>query len=102
MRTAHVAVLAALALAAAGCGGPHLAAGFGRANAEAAAAQRPTPAKPPPPPSMRLDTQEAEVIAQGYVKGLAGKSRAEPDPVLFVAPTAQGSPARLAPSVPRN
>jgi hypothetical protein len=101
MRNLALAALAAATLVAAGCAQTHIAPGFGRANAAAIAAQRPSPAKPPPPPTMRLDTQEAEVIAQGYVKSLSGKSRTEPDPVLFVAPQQQGA-ARLAPSVPRN
>jgi hypothetical protein len=104
MRTLVAAILG-VGLVAAGCSRAHISPGFGRANQEAFAMQEPPLAKPPPTTNMTLDTQEAEVISQGYFKSLAGKTKSsgEPDPVLYVAPGQQrqtGMP--LAPSVPQN
>jgi hypothetical protein len=87
----------------AGCSRAHLAGAHGEASRKAFAMQQLRPARPPPP-SMSLDTQEADVIARSYVRGLSGKTAtAEPEPVLYVAPPLrQGAPARLAPSVPKE
>ncbi len=102
MQTPIGAVLA-LALLAAGCGYAHMAPAFGQANKEALAMQKPAQAKPPPPPSMALDTQEAQVIGEAYVKSLSGKAKAEPEPVLYVAPPQRpGTTPALQPSVPKS
>jgi hypothetical protein len=103
MRTALLANVALLLAVAAGCGGrAHLTPSHGAAARKAFAAQQVAPAATPRPPSGSLDTQEAEVVAQGYIRSLAGKTRAEePGSVLYVAPQRQG-PAPLAPSVPKN
>jgi len=102
MRKPIGAVLAVVALAA-GCGYERIGPAFGRASKEAMALQQPAPAKPPPPPSMSLDTQEAEVIGEAYVKGLSGKAKSEPEPVLYVAPRdRQGAMPALQPSVPKS
>lgn len=100
MRKPIVALFAVAALAA-GCGYERLGPAFGRANREALALQQPAQTKPPPPPSMSLDTQEAEVIGEAYVKSLSGKAKAEPEPLLYVAPPQRQGPAPiLPPSVP--
>ncbi len=92
-----------LAFLATGCGYERIGPAFGKANREAMAMQQPAQAKPPPPPSMALDTQEAEVIGESYLKSLSGKAKGEADPVLFVAPPdRQGQRQVLAPSVPKN
>ncbi len=86
-----------------GCGREHLSPAFGRANREAFAAQPVNKKKAAAPPSLALDTQEAEVIAQSYVRGLSGKTKAEPEPVLYVSQQKPGAaPAALPPSVPKN
>ncbi|SRR6266568_2855333 len=91
-----------IVLVASGCSREHLSPAFGRANREALAMQAPHPARPPPPPSMKLDTQEAAVIAGTYVRGLSGKTgQREPEPVLLISPQQQGSGQQLAPSVPK-
>jgi hypothetical protein len=95
------AVIAA-ALLGAGCAREHLSPAFGRANREAFAAQPVNPAKAAKAPSQALDTQEAEVIARSYVRGLSGKTKAEPEPVLYVSPQKPGAQAALPPSVPKN
>jgi hypothetical protein len=99
MRTARDVVLV-LALLGTACAREHLSSSFGRANREAFARQDVTPAKPAPP-TMRLDTQEAEVIAESYVRGLSGKSKAEPEPVLYVSPQRSQQQEKLQPSVPK-
>jgi hypothetical protein len=98
-----VGAVVILAFLAAGCGYERMGPAFGKANKEALAMQQPVQAKPPPPPNMSLDTQEAEVIGEAYVRSLSGKAKAEPEPVLYVAPSQrQGQAPALAPSVPRN
>jgi hypothetical protein len=92
----------------AGCAGPaHRVPGFGVSQRESFPEQvvgSGNSGKKPAPPNMKLDSQEAEVIAQGYLRALSGKTKAEPEPVLYVAPQRQGgaAPAPLPPSVPRN
>jgi hypothetical protein len=101
MRTA-IRALFFVALASGGCSREHISPAFGRANREALAMQAVAPAKPPPPPSMKLDTQEAAVIAGAYVHSLSGKTtQREPEPLLFVSPQQQGMGQPLAPSVPK-
>ncbi len=101
MRAAVLASFVAV-LVASGCSREHLSPTFGRANREAIAMQAAGPAKPPPPPSMKLDTQEAAVIAGAYVRSLSGKTgQREPEPVLLISPQQQGSGQQLAPSVPK-
>ena len=52
---------------------------------------------------MSLDTQEAEVIGEAYVKSLSGKTKADPEPLLYVAPPQrQGAAPALQPSVPKS
>jgi hypothetical protein len=98
-----IGAVVSLGLLATGCGHEHMSSAFGRANKEAFAMQQPAQAKPPPPPSMALDTQEAQVIGEAYVKGLSGKVKADPEPVLYVAPPQrQGTAPVLQPSVPKN
>jgi hypothetical protein len=98
-----IGAIVAVTILAAGCGYERIGPAFGRANKEAMALQQPAPAKPPPPPSMSLDTQEAEVIGEAYVKSLSGKAKAEPEPVLYVAPRdRQGTVPALQPSVPKS
>ncbi len=98
-----IGAVLALAFLAAGCGYERIGPAFGKANKEAMAMQQPAPTKPPPPPSMALDTQEAQVIGESYLKSLSGKAKAEADPVLFVAPSdRQGQRQPLLPSVPKN
>ncbi len=98
-----IGAVSTLVFLAAGCGYERLGPAFGKANKEAMAMQQPAQAKPPPPPSMALDTQEAEVIGGSYLKSLSGKSKAEAEPVLFVAPPdRQGQRQALSPSVPKN
>ena len=103
MRTL-VAVIVGVGHLAAGCSRAHISPGFGRANQEAFAMQEPPLAKPPSATNMTLDTQEADVIASGYLRSLAGKTKtAEPEPVLYVAPPQQRQAApSLAPSVPKD
>jgi hypothetical protein len=98
-----MAALTVVAALAASCGYERMAPAFGRANKEAFALQQPAQAKPPPPPSMSLDTQEAEVIGEAYVKSLSGKTKADPEPLLYVAPPQrQGAAPALQPSVPKS
>ena len=101
MRNLVPALLAA-ALVLAGCGYERIGPAFGQASKEAFALQQPPQARPPPPPSMALDTQEAEVIGQAYVRSLSGKAKEEPEPVLYVAPSQRQAAQKLEPSVPRN
>jgi hypothetical protein len=104
MRTV-LRLVAGLALLSVGCAREHLSPAFGRANREAYAMQQVSAAEARPPPSMTLDTQEASVISESYVRSLSGKgSTSEPGPVLFVAPQrpGQGQPQQLAPSVPKQ
>ena len=101
MRAATFAVFAS-SVALAGCAREHLTPAYGAATRTAFAMQQATPAKPPPP-NMALDTQEANVISNSYVRGLAGKTAtAEPEPVLYLSPQRQGMPAPLTPSVPKE
>ncbi|MGA8890424.1 MAG: hypothetical protein WB493_02565 [Anaeromyxobacteraceae bacterium] len=98
-----IGAVVVLALLAAGCGYAHMSPAFGQANKEALAMQQPAQAKPPPSPSMALDTQEAQVIGEAYVKSLSGKAKAEPEPVLYVAPPQRpGTAPVLQPSVPKG
>ncbi len=105
MRTViRLAAFTSLFLASA-CGQKHLSSGFGIANREAFSVQVARPeGSPAPPPKMALDTQEAGVIAAAHVRSLAGKTaKAEPQPVLYVAPQQGGGmPHGLAPSVPKE
>jgi hypothetical protein len=94
----------AVALLAVGCGRRHLSPAFGEATRAAFAVQ---PADPKPTAEVKgsLDTQEAEVIAKGYVRSLAGKTQAEePESVVYVAPQRGGTarPPPIAPSVPKE
>jgi len=99
----HIGAVVVLALLAAGCGYERMSPAFGRAYKEAFAMQEPVQAKPPPPPSMALDTQEAQVIGEAYVKSLSGKVKADPEPVLYVAPPQRpGTTPALQPSVPKS
>jgi hypothetical protein len=89
------------------CARQHITPTFGRANHEVFSAQVARPEnRRAPPPSMALDAQEAEVIGEAYLRGLAGKQgKAEPQPVLVVDPQGQvqaGAAQRLAPSVPKE
>ncbi len=95
---------AAIPLLLAACARPHLVPGFGRSYREAFPAQAVSPGKPAAPPNMKLDGQESEVIAAGYLRGLSGKTKEEPEPVLYVAPQKGGAatPLKLAPSVPKE
>jgi hypothetical protein len=103
MRSSIALAALALGLFVPGCSQEHLSAGFGRAQRAAFQAQPVRPAERARPPTLGLDTQEADVVARSYVQGLAGKGdRAEPEPILLVAPQRQGQPARLAPSVPKE
>ncbi len=100
----RVHVVAAIGLAAlvTGCARQHLSSGYGRAFHEAFAPQGAnfTAAKPP---NMALDTQEASVISESYVRSLSGKSgEAAPEPVILVAPQRGAQPQPLLPSVPRS
>ena len=97
-------LIVGVGLLAAGCSRAHISRAFGRANQEAFAMQEPPLAKPPPATNMKLDTQEADVIASSYLRSLAGKTKTgEPEPVLYVAPAQQRQAAPpLAPSVPQN
>ena len=90
-------------LAIAGCGRQHLTPTYGAASRTAFAMQQVHPATPAPPPSMALDTQEADVIARSYLRGLAGKTAtAEPEPVLYLSSPRQAAPVQLPPSVPKD
>jgi hypothetical protein len=103
MRTAVIATALAAALGAGGCGRAHLNPAQGAASRQAFASQQVRPSPQWRSASTGLDPQEADVVAQGYFRGLAGKARTEaPEPVIFVAPQQQGQAAQLAPSVPRN
>jgi hypothetical protein len=96
--TFTLAVLALLA----GCARKHITPAYGMAYESAFGMQQVKSAKPPPPPNMALDTQEADVIARGYVQSLAGKSGAkEPESLLYLAPQGSKAPT-LPPSVPRE
>jgi len=97
-----VPAVVAVAFVLAGCGYERIGPAFGKANKEAFALQQPPQATPPPPPSMALDTQEAEVIGEAYVRSLSGKAKEEPEPVLYVAPSQRPAGQKLQPSVPRN
>ena len=98
-----VGAVVIVAFAVAGCSYQKMSPAFGKANKEAFALQQPAEAKPPPQPSMSLDTQEAEVIGEAYVRSLSGKGKAEPEPVLYVAPPQrQGAAPVLPPSVPKS
>ncbi len=100
---ALVGAVTSLAVLASGCGYAHMSPAFGRANREAMAMQQPAQARPPPPPTMALDTQEAQVIGESYVKSLSGRAKAEPEPVLYVAPPQRpGATPALQPSVPKS
>ena len=103
---AHAPFLFAIfAVLASGCGIEHRSPAYGRSYREAMEMQAKPPPSPPREPNMTLDTQEAEVISQVYVKSLAGKSKAdaEPEPVLYVAPPQrQVGTTALPPSVPKN
>lgn len=103
MRTIVFVVFAA-GMAAAGCGRAHISPAFGKANQEAISMQQPPLPTAAPSPNMSLDTQEADVISNTYLKGLAGKSKVEdPEPVLYVAPAQrQQRPPPLPPSVPKD
>jgi hypothetical protein len=104
MRTLRLSILLLLGFSW-GCGQAHLSDGFGKANQQALAMQKAPLATRPVPTNMSLDTQEAGVITDVYLRSLAGKTRVsgEPDPVLYVAPPPrQGAQQPLAPSVPRN
>jgi hypothetical protein len=97
-----VPAVVAVAFVLAGCGYERIGPAFGKANKEAFALQQPPQATPPPPPSMALDTQEAEVIGEAYVRSLSGKAKEEPEPVLYVAPSQRPAAQKLQPSVPKN
>jgi hypothetical protein len=96
--------VACVVILASGCGYERIGPAFGRADREAMAMQQPPLPKTVPPPSMALDTQEAQVIAETYVRSLSGKAKAEPEPVLYVAPPSsrQATAPMLPPSVPKN
>ena len=105
MRTSISVVILVAGVAASGCARRHLTPEFGTANREAFLAQRVrAPDEPAPKPNMSLDSQETSVLSESYLRGLAGKtSRAEPEPMLYVAPQQPGAAAqRLAPSVPHD
>lgn len=104
MRTSIAVASLTLGLILPGCAPEHLSANFGRAQRAAFQRQAVRPAEKAKPPSMALDTQEADVVARSYVRGLSGKTAsAEPEPILLVAPPQrQGQPTRLAPSVPKE
>lgn len=102
MRTVLLSAALAAALAAAGCGRAHLNPHQGETARQAFKAQAVTPPPQWHAPLTGLDAQEAEVVAQGYLRSLAGKARTEePESVLYVAPPPRGGPVPLAPSVPR-
>lgn len=103
MRAWSRLTVAVIPLLLAACARPHLVPGFGQSHRENFPAQA-VSAKPAAPPNMKLDSQESEVIATSYVRGLSGKAKAEPEPVLYVAPQKAGgaAPVRLAPSVPKE
>jgi hypothetical protein len=86
-----------LPLCIAGCASRnHLTAGHGRAYHEALARQAVNPrAGTQPVASKGLDSQEAAVISQGYQASLAPKGeKAEQQPILLVAPSAQKAGGR--------
>lgn len=94
-----------LVLTLAGCASGHATPGFGQARREAFAMQRAAPSRPRPPANGVLDTQEAQVISQGYVRSLAGKGTesSTPAPILLISPDRQGQQqGPLPPSVPRQ
>ncbi len=102
MRARRSVVVLVLALA--GCASGHATPGFGQARREAFAMQRAAPVRPSPPANGVLDTQEAQVISQGYVRSLSGKGpeAPAPAPILIVTPDRQGQQGQLPPSVPRQ
>lgn len=104
MRASSRFAAAAIPLFLFACARPHLNPAFGRAHRETFPAQVVSPAAAAEAPDMKLDSQESEVIATGYLRGLSGKAKAEPEPVLYVAPERGrgAAPVRLAPSVPKE
>jgi hypothetical protein len=105
MRARSSVVVLVLVLAIAGCASGHATPGFGQARREAFAMQRAAPPKASPPANGVLDTQEAQVISQGYVRSLSGKGTesSTPAPILLISPDRQGQQqGQLPPSVPRQ
>ena len=104
MRARMRLLLGASSLVVAGCAAPlHRSEAFGVAHRENFPEQAAARSPGARGPNMRLDSQEAEVIAESYLRGLSGKAaKAEPEPVVYVAPQRQGAPVPLPPSVPRN
>jgi hypothetical protein len=103
MRPIVLASLAILALAA-GCVGrkAHLIPGFGRSVDPAFAAQAPRRA-PTAPAVLGLDPQEASVVSQTYLNGLAPKGeQVKEEPMILVAPQTRDRLPQPAPSVPRE
>ncbi len=102
MRLAAILTIVALGAA---CGVEHRSAAYGVAYRASMAMQTKPAATPPAPTNPALDTQEANVIAVGYVRGLApkGKQDAGSEPVIYVAPAPRaGTAPPLLPSVPGN
>ena len=99
-------VLVAAALAAAsstGCGRAHLNPRQGASCRAAFTAQQVSRPGEWRAAAAGLDSQEADVVARAYLRGLSGKARADaPEPVLYVAPPQRQAPAPLAPSVPKE
>ncbi len=102
-KAVFAALLSSLAVVG-GCGRAHLAPSHGEAFRKAFTPQLVGGPPAVRPVTMTLDPQEADVIAQAYLRGLAGKTRVETsEPVIYVAPQQHGgAPQRLAPSVPSN
>jgi hypothetical protein len=101
MRAVAFAV-AVLSVVATGCSRRHLSPAFGNASRRTFAMQQAIPAREAPPPSMALDTQEAQVIARSYLRGLSGKAPSEPEPVVYLSTQRQAAPISLPPSVPKD
>ena len=100
-----IGACSASALLLAGCAGKaHRLSGFGVSNRDAFAGQIARRDQRPVEPNTTLGSQEAEVIAQSHLRGLSGKAKAEPEPVLYVVPQREGTaaPPPLPPSVPKK
>jgi hypothetical protein len=108
MRTTRTVI--AIALLGAGCVREHLTETQGRSTREVFAAQRANPDAPaarPPAALQGLDSQEATIIAETFLKSLAPKGEQYEEPrILMVNPTpgrpAQPNPRPLPPSVPKQ
>jgi hypothetical protein len=95
--------VAFLALAAPACSERHLNKDFGSSYRAAFEAQAPPRPGGPARPATGLDAQEASIVTQTYRTSLAPKDTKPRDqPVLIVAPPAQGGAQKLAPSVPQE